>query len=180
MNPHDYRLVLGPCTEYDFDLGELVDHTLAPEREVAVRAHLAGCMRCRRFLDDMTHVDAVLAGTLPRPSLSAGFDERLQARIAGLQLPARAVAVAEAEREYTGMLESLRRGLRLITALNAMASASVAGGLVVALHVLVPELAGSLASAQHAPDAIAVSVMALAIAGGLFAGRRVVSGTGLG
>jgi hypothetical protein len=56
------------------------------------------------------------------------FDARLASRITGLErTPARDVARAEADREYRGTLDALKRGLRVQTALNALAAASVAG-----------------------------------------------------
>ena len=37
----------GACEDYEFDVAELADGTLAPEKARIVRLHLAGCARCR-------------------------------------------------------------------------------------------------------------------------------------
>ena len=39
------------CDDYEFEVAELVDGTLAPEKARIVSLHLAGCARCRRWRD---------------------------------------------------------------------------------------------------------------------------------
>ena len=73
--------VSGACEDYEFDVAELVDHTLAPEKARIVSLHIAGCARCRRWRDEYAGMDARLARALPRPCLPAGFEWRLAARL---------------------------------------------------------------------------------------------------
>ncbi|HEX9208486.1 MAG TPA: hypothetical protein VF851_09630 [Steroidobacteraceae bacterium] len=177
MNSHDYHLILGPCTEYDFDLAELVDGTLTPEREPDVRRHLRDCLRCQRFVQEMSAVDAQLAATLPRPALAADFEARLHARIAGLQRkPAREAALADAQREFESMLGTLRRGVRLDATLNAIAMASVAGGVVAALHAAAPGLVTALGLGHVSFTAAGAIITLVAMAGSFVATRRARAG----
>ena len=50
----------GACEDYEFDVAELADGTLAPEKARIVRLHLAGCTRCRRWRDEYAAIDARL------------------------------------------------------------------------------------------------------------------------
>ena len=63
----------GACEDYEFDVAELVDGTLAPEKARIVSLHLAGCARCRRWRDEYAAIDARLARALPQPRLAGGF-----------------------------------------------------------------------------------------------------------
>lgn len=175
---NDYRLVMGPCAEYDFDLAELVDGTLARDRVAAVQSHVAGCERCRRYVEDLREVDQALAAALPRPALSVAFDERLRERIAALQSPAREMALVDAEHEFAGMLASLRRSFGIDTVLNGLALGSVAGGVAAALMTLTPELVVSLGFVpNHLAPPLLVSLAAAAAA--VIAGRRLAPSGGL-
>ena len=40
----------GPCADYEHDLVDLHDGTLAPDRVAAVRLHVANCTRCRTWV----------------------------------------------------------------------------------------------------------------------------------
>jgi len=164
------------CGEYEFDLGELADGSLQADREPAVRAHLAGCARCRAVLRDLAALDDALSGALPRPALSGDFDARLAARIAGLERTRpREVARAEAEREYRGLLDALQRGLRIHAALNALAGASVAGGVVVGLLSAGPRLVQATGFTGNVNDILVTVVTSLAVATGVVAARRMAA-----
>ena len=71
----------GACEDYEFDVAELVDGTLAPEKARIVRLHLAGCARCRRWRDEYAAIDARLTRALPQPRLPADFEWKLAARL---------------------------------------------------------------------------------------------------
>jgi hypothetical protein len=132
---HEHALSLGPCAEYEFDLVE--------QSELAARLqqHLAHCVRCRAYAAGLVELDTTLTDVLLRPELSAGFDERLAARIAGLQrAPDRTGALAAAQREHEQLLRALGRGVGWRTWLNAAALGSVAGGVVLALDSFAPQL----------------------------------------
>jgi anti-sigma factor RsiW len=118
---------LGPCVEWEHEIVELVEGTLAPERAAALRVHLKSCARCRDWQSNWLAVDAKLVAALPRPAPSPGFDRALLARIAELTARDRGVLRAEAEQEYAWLNDSLRRGLGLRTLGNGLATAAVAG-----------------------------------------------------
>jgi len=55
----------------DADLSAYADLSLAPEQESPLTAHLAGCVRCARRVDELGAVRRLLAGApAPRPSRS--------------------------------------------------------------------------------------------------------------
>jgi hypothetical protein len=126
-----------PCEDYEFDVAELVDGTLAPEKARIIRLHLAGCVRCRRWRDECAAIDARLARALPVPRLRADFDWKLAARIGTLHKEERRDRRADAEREYATLMSGLRGRLRSAT-LSGIASAAAAAGC--ALAVLPPLL----------------------------------------
>ena len=41
-----------PCEDYELEVADLVDGTLAPEKARVVSLHLAGSCRCRRSRDE--------------------------------------------------------------------------------------------------------------------------------
>jgi anti-sigma factor RsiW len=166
-----------PCEDYAFDLMELGDGTLPPERARVVRMHLEGCTRCRHWMADLTAIGSELAAAMPRPELSADFDARLEVRIDQLrarQRTQRGELQAAVEREHDRMVAALRRGLRWRTALNAAATASAAGGLLVAARALGPELADTLglsATSVYGWSWTTVMVVVVSVAGAVAARR---------
>ena len=177
MNDDHAYAGLGACEDREFELVELVDGALTPERAAATRQHLAACPRCRAFVQELQAVDAALAAALPLPRLSAGFDARLHERLEALRVnPARQVALAAAEDEYRRLLGALRRGLTWRTGFNAVAAASACGGLAVALTTAGPTLLRSLgiqggASFASAGMGLEIGIAAVACLCGLAAAR---------
>jgi anti-sigma factor RsiW len=170
MNADHAYVPLGPCEDYEFELVEFVDGASARERRAAIERHLETCGRCRAFVREMIGVTESLALALPRVELSPDFDARLHARIAGLAAAAsKDVARARADREYRGALASLRRGLTWRASLNAIASASVCGGLVVAGATLMPRLQQALDVAHVGPEALSLGIGAVGLVAGLVA-----------
>ena len=157
---------LGPCEDYEFDLVELIDGTLAPERASAVRRHLQSCARCRAFAARIRDVDTSLVDALPRVQLSGDFDARLRDRIGQL---ARAVPResmrAAAETEYRSILRTLRRGMVLRSALNVAVAGALGAGAAVALKSTAP----ALLQAYELWQPMVSYVTALAVACGLAA-----------
>jgi len=177
---HPHGHVPGPCAEFEFDLVDLLDGALEPDRAVTVRKHMAQCPRCRTHAQALGELDAALADALPRPALSAGFDARLQEQIAELaRVPDRATALATAEREHESMLQGLGRGLGWRTILNAAALGSVVGGLIVGLDSVAPGLLQSYGLVGPGMSATLTASLALgvvfAFCGAVFA-RRPVGG----
>lgn len=175
-------LALGPCADYEFDLVELSEHSLASDRAPLVQQHLAHCARCSAYLTELQTLDAALVAALPVPELSAEFDARLAQRIAALQrAPDRASALAAAEREHEQLLRALGRALDWRTLLNGVALGTVAGGALLALAAIVPGLLQSngLVPAGFTPATIYSIVLAAAFAGGGFWFARHVAGGSL-
>jgi len=117
----------GACEDYEFDVAELADGTLAPEKARIVRLHLAGCTRCRRWRDEYAAIDARLARALPQPRLPADFEWKLAARLRERASTARADTRVAAEREYADLMTGLRDRLRSAT-LGGVAGAVAATG----------------------------------------------------
>ena len=163
---------LGPCEDYEFELMELVDGALPAGRVAPVERHVATCARCRAFVADMTTVSDALDSSLPRAALSADFDDRLAARIGKLTRSAsKESAMAAAEREYRKAVTELRAGLRWRTALNALATASVCGGVLSAVAYVAPAVLDSLGVAEPAAMTTSLVIAGVAAFGGLLTGR---------
>ena len=174
MNINHYALTPGPCAEHEFDLVELNEGSLGPERASLLQHHLQHCTRCRDYRAALGDFDSALVRALPRPDLSPDFDARLQARIAELQkVPNRTAALAAAEREHDWMLQKLGRGLNWRTVLNAAALGSVVGGVVVGLDSAAPGLLQSLGLVgPHMSATVTLSIAlaaVFAVCGTLFA-----------
>lgn len=180
MNADRTYAPLGPCEDYEFELVEFVDGASAPERRAAIERHLGTCGRCRTFVREMIGVTESLALALPRVELSPDFDARLHERIAGLAAAARKdVARARADREYHGALAALRRGLTWRASLNAIASASVCGGLVAAGASLMPRWQQALDLAQVGPEMLSLGIGAVGLVAGLAAALGLARQPGL-
>lgn len=177
---HEHALSLGPCAEYEFDLVEQSEGSLAPEPAALLQQHLAHCGRCRAYAAELAQLDTTLAAALPRPELSAGFDARLAARIGELRrTPDRTTALAAAEQEHQQLLGALGRGVDWRTWLNAAALGSVAGGVLLALDAVAPQLLethGLVPAGVSPSTAFALVLGAAALAGGLTFARRLGSG----
>jgi len=134
----------GACEDYEFDVAELVDHTLAPEKARIVSLHIAGCARCRRWRDEYAAMDTRLAHALPKPRLAADFEWRLAARLRARPPAGRADTRAVAQREYAELMAGLRERLRS-AAVGSIAGAIAAIGCVLAaMPVLIDHLHFSL------------------------------------
>lgn len=142
-SPHRF----GPCDEYAFDIVELDDGALHPERAQAVRLHMLDCLPCRRWHHEMATVDATLASGLSRPTLSPAFTDNLYARLQALTVvepQSRAIARQTAEAEYQRMRAATAKGWRWRATLNGAATASVVGGIVFTVQAYAPAIATSV------------------------------------
>jgi anti-sigma factor RsiW len=177
----DMALALGPCADYEFDLVELSEHTLAPDRVRQLQDHVAHCARCRAYLAELSALDVALATTLPAPQLPADFDARLAQRIAALQRsPDRAAALAAAEREHQQLRHALGRALDWRTVLNGAAFGAVAGGALLALDHVAPGLLqanGLVPAGLSAAVTYSLLLAAACVAGGLGFARRIADGS---
>lgn len=173
MTPNDGHIEFPACSEYDLDLADLVDGTLEPGRAGPVRAHLASCTRCQRFVADLQVIDQRLTAALPRPALSPDFEAKLRARmdhLRGVQPRDRARAAADVE--YESLLRSLTRGWRWRTALNAAAMASAAGGIAMAVITIAPEVTDRIGLMVSPAAATGSALAALALVASALLTRR--------
>ena len=168
----------GACEDYEFDVAELADGALAPEKARIVRLHLAGCTRCRRWRDAYAALDARLTRALPQPRLPADFEWKLAARL-------RARASTRARRHARSRGAGVRRpdaGLR--DRLRSAALGSVAGAVAAtgcALAVVPGADRAPAAGARHsdgfgrlpvATAAITVAALAWSFGNGVLPGLR--------
>ena len=125
MNDYDYPGT-GPCEDYEFEIAELLDGELPPERARIVSMHVTSCVRCRAWRDQYAAVGRRLAATLPRPELSPAFGVQLRERLATIARESNAVRRDDEDRQYARAIATLRRGWQLPAALNGVAAAAVA------------------------------------------------------
>lgn len=169
MNADRAGSSIEPCEAYEFDLVEYVDGACAPDRRTTIERHLVTCGRCRAFVRGMVAVNESLALALPHVELSADFDARLQEKIAELDGTSKEAARSRADQEYRGALAALRRGLGWRATLNAVASASVCGGLVSTAGTLLPRLQPAFDMALLAPQTLSAGIGAAGLVAGLVA-----------
>jgi hypothetical protein len=111
----------GPCADYEHEIVELAEGSLAPEMARVVRMHVASCARCRAWQSAFADLDAGLGQALPRPALSADFGARLESRLAAVtRSDGRVDLRASAEAEYRLTLEALSRGSRFSAIIGAV------------------------------------------------------------
>lgn len=168
----------GACEDYEFDVAELVDQTLAPEKARIVSLHIAGCARCRRWRDEYAAMDARLAHALPRARLAADFEWRLAARLSSRAPTGRDDTRAVAQREYAELMAGLRERLRS-AAVGSIAGAIAAIGCVVAavpvliehVHFSLDAQAGS-ALFKIVTAGVTVAALAWSFGNGVLPGLR--------
>jgi predicted anti-sigma-YlaC factor YlaD len=131
MNDFDYP-GSGPCADYEFEIAELLDGALSPERARIVSLHLTSCVRCRAWRDRYAAVDRQLAEAIVAPPLSADFASRLKGRLATETRAITGERREAIEREYSHELELLDRGWKIPAVLNGIAAAAVSGCLYLA------------------------------------------------
>jgi anti-sigma factor RsiW len=155
----------GPCEDYEFEVVDLVDGTLAPEKARVVSLHLAGCCRCRRWRDEYAALDGQLARALPRPRLSADFEWKLAARLRAFG-DARVDTRAAAEQEYATLMDALRRRLRGATIGGVAGAVTATGCALAVLPALIDRLRPALAALDAQSGALVAGTAALAIVAG--------------
>jgi anti-sigma factor RsiW len=156
---------LPPCAEFEYELVELDEGSLEPERARAVRAHLESCARCRAWAAAFARFDAGLAAAMPQPTMSADFDARLAQRIAAETRRMPVVNLRRsADTEYRRMLEALRSQARRNALLTGAAVAVVAVVALVVLTAVWPEAGEALAALEPARRAAMFGAFGAAIA----------------
>ena len=150
----------GACEDYEFDVAELVDHTLAPEKARIVSLHLAGCARCRRWRDEYAAMDARLAHALPGRRLAPDFEWRLAARLR--ETRDHRDSRDAAEREYADLMTALRGRLRS-AAVGTVAGAIAAIGCMLAVAPLLLDRMHAAFDAGTAPFALTAATAVIAV-----------------
>ena len=125
MNDFDFP-GSAPCADYEFEIAELLDGALPPERARIVSLHVTTCVRCRAWRERYAAIDRQLTAALVAPPLPADFASRLRQRIAAESLATSGPRREALEREYSHELELLRRGWKIPAVLNGIAAAAVA------------------------------------------------------
>ncbi len=176
--------LIGPCADYEHDLVDLHDGTLAPDRAGVVRRHLEAWPRCRDWQAEFAVLEARLAAELPRPELSLTFDAKLQQRLAALaRPPVRSNLRAALEHEHDSLIDTLRRGARRRAVLGALGSAAVTLCVLAAARGLLAQGVGLLPSVAEGPERwlmLGIVGVAMAVAAlGWSAGRNGVPTLGL-
>lgn len=137
----------GPCADYEHEIVELAEGSLAPEKARAVRLHVASCARCRAWQSALADLDAGLGQALPRPALSADFAARLQSRLAAVtRSNGRGDLRTSADDEYRQTLETLRRGTWFNAIVGAMTVAGICTAGLLLVRGIAPEAAPLLAA----------------------------------
>jgi len=144
---------IGPCADYEHDLVDLHDGTLAPDRARVVRRHLDTCPRCRDWQAEFAILETRLAAELPRPELSPTFDAKLQQRLAALaRPPAHSNLRAALEQEHDSLIDTLRRGARRRAVLGALGSAAATLCALAAARGLLAQGVGLVPSIAEGPE----------------------------
>jgi anti-sigma factor RsiW len=165
MNDFDYP-GSGPCADYEFEIAELLDGALPPERARIVSLHLTSCVRCRAWRDGDAAIDRQLAQALVAAPLPADFASRLQQRLSAETRATNGARREAIEREYSHELDLLQRGWKIPAVLNGIAAAAVAGSLYAVTRGVLAEVSLD-GFAGTSPATIYSLVSAVAVGGAL-------------
>ncbi len=158
--------LIGPCADYEYDLVELHDGELAPERARIVRLHIQQCLRCRSWATQFAALDSRLEAELPRPALSLDFDARLRQRLSTLTTPASQGELrSRIELEHDSLIASLRKFTWRRAVLGAIASTTAMFGILVSASWLLSQGAHWLSLLGEGPERwVAMGTIGSAIA----------------
>jgi anti-sigma factor RsiW len=163
-------MTAGPCADFEHDIVELADGSLAPDRARAVRVHVESCARCRAWHSAFAGLDAELEQALPRPALSADFAAKLESRLAAVtRLNGRTGLRTSAEADYRLTLETLRRGSRFSAIVGAMTIVGICAAVLVLVRAVAPDAAPLLTTFAGPERATAFVALGAAVALGALA-----------
>jgi anti-sigma factor RsiW len=155
----------GACAGYEYELVELLDGSLGPERARVIRLHVEDCARCRHWLAEFSAIDARLANAIPRPTLSPDFEAGLRARLAAAgQPPQRGELTAAVEREHRRLIEAIGRGARRHVLLDAVGSVAATACVLIAARGLLARMGASLDAIGGAEQWVGLGIAGAAIA----------------
>lgn len=76
------------CTRFKKRLHGYVDGAVPPALQAAMQTHAASCPTCRREVESLTQIGAVLRAAAPLSPVPEGFSGRVMARAAARKTPA--------------------------------------------------------------------------------------------
>ena len=163
-------MTAGPCADFEHDIVELADGSLAPDRARAVRVHVESCARCRAWQSAFAGLDSELEQALPRPALSADFAAKLESRLAAVtRLNGRTDLRTSAEADYRLTLETLRRGSRFSAIVGAMTIVGMCAAVLLLVRAVAPDAAPLLTTFAGPERATAFVALGAAVALGALA-----------
>jgi anti-sigma factor RsiW len=163
-------MTAGPCADFEHDIVELAEGSLAPDKARAVRVHVESCARCRAWQSAFADLDAELEQALPRLALSTDFAAKLEARLETVtRLNGRTDLRASAEAEYRLVLETLRRGSRFSAIVGAMTVVGTCTAGLLLVRGLAPETAPLFAAFAGPERATAFVALGAVVALGALA-----------
>ena len=163
-------MTAGPCADFEHDIVELADGSLAPDRARAVRFHVESCARCRAWQSAFAGLDSELEQALPRPALSADFAAKLESRLAAVtRLNGRTDLRTSAEADYRLTLETLRRGSRFSAIVGAMTIVGICAAVLLLVRAVAPDAAPLLTTFAGPERATAFIALGTAVAVGALA-----------
>ena len=163
-------MTAGPGADFEHDIVELADGSLAPDRARAVRVHVESCARCRAWQSAFAGLDSELEQALPRPALSADFAAKLQSRLAAVtRLNGRTDLRTSAEADYRLTLETLRRGSRFSAIVGAMTIVGICAAVPLLVRAVAPDAAPLLTTFAGPERATAFVALGAAVALGALA-----------
>jgi anti-sigma factor RsiW len=158
------------CAEFENRIADYLEEQLPPSERQAVETHLAACAGCRAFCAQLRELDAALARAVKAPALRADFSGRVQRRIeaepARWSAAERAERLRQAEAEFQARAERLRRrSLGLLSLLDGVGYAALAGLVLCLLYRVAPRVAsaGSVAAAMPEQQALRLAWFAGAV-----------------
>jgi len=75
------------CKRFVKHLHAYVDGAVTPALHAAMETHVASCLACRREMESLTQLGAVLRAAPPPPPIPEGFARRVMARAAAQKAP---------------------------------------------------------------------------------------------
>ena len=133
------------CADYEGQIAEWLDGRLAPDDADRVARHVAACPGCGALAAGLRRLDATLARGMQLRPLTAGFNARLQARIAaetsGDVEARRAELKRRFQAEYDATLARMQRRFRSFTSvLDTLGLGLLCAGALTAAVLHAPKL----------------------------------------
>jgi anti-sigma factor RsiW len=145
------------CAEFENRIADYLEEQLPPGGRQAVETHLAACAECRAFCAQLRELDAALACAVKAPALGADFSARVRRRVEAEPVrwsaAERAERLRQAEADFQTRVARLRRrSLGLLSLLDGIGYAALAGLLLCFLYRLGPSLASAGSVAAGIPE----------------------------